>query len=155
MSDFKQAVQKTLTHEGGYVNNPADSGGPTKYGITQADMPGQNIQDLTEDQAIGYYTEHYWKPLYSQINSQGVAEKLFDLGILFGVGTAVGILQLTLGVTVDHNFGPNTLTATNQAEETGLLKSYKANLVTHVFNIANVNPKDRIFLNGWLARIDS
>jgi len=155
MADFNQAVNKTLIHEGGYVDNPNDSGGPTKYGITQADMPGQNIKDITPEQAVVYYTEHYWKPLYSQIVSQLIAEKLFDMGVLFGVGTAVGILQLALGVTVDHSFGPNTLAATNQAEETPLLNTYKANLVTHTFNIATANPKDRVFLKGWASRINS
>lgn len=155
MVDFNTAVQKTLLHEGGYVNNPNDSGGPTKYGITQADMPGVSIADITTEQAVAYYTEHYWKPLYSQITAQLVAEKIFDMGVLFGVGTAVGVLQLALGLVVDHAFGPNTLAAVNQSDASALLSTYKANLVTHTFNIATANPKDRVFLKGWANRINS
>jgi lysozyme family protein len=169
MSDFKTAVLITIDpeHEGGFQKNPNDhanwSSGKigegtligTKYGITALDMPGVDIENLTPEQAIEYYVEHYWKPLYSQIESQLIANKIFDLGVLFGVGTAVGIMQLTLGITVDHAFGPNTLAAINQTEETSLLSHYKGNFVTHAFNVAAANPAERGNLKGWTARINS
>ena len=118
-------------------------------------MPGVDIKNITPDQAVEFYRERYWKPLYSQINSQLVANKLFDLGLPFGVGTAVGILQLTLGVHIDHDFGPVTLEAVNQAEETSLLLGFKTNFVTHAFNVATANPAERNDLNGWVKRINS
>ena len=167
MSDFKVSILKTLTHEGGFQKNQNDhanwSSGVigqgtligTKYGITALDMPGADIEHLTEDQAVAYYSERYWKPLYSQITSQPLADKLFDSGVLFGVGTAVGVLQLTLDITVDHVFGPNTLAAINQTEETSLLSHYKGNLVTHAFNIVTANPAERIFIKGWVDRVNS
>ncbi len=168
MADFKTAVLITISpsHEGGFQKAALDhanwSSGKigvgtligTKYGITAVDLPGVDIENLTVDQAVAYYSEHYWKSLYSQINSQAVANKLFDLGVLFGVGTSVGILQLTLGITVDHSFGPMTLAAVNQAEEVSLLSSYKANFVTHAFNVANANPAERGNLKGWSTRIN-
>ena len=155
MSDFKTAILLTLVHEGGYVNNPDDPGGETNMGISKRQFPDLDIKNLTQDQAVEIYREGYWKELYSQIESQIIANKLFDLGVLFGVGTAVGILQLTLGITVDRSFGPNTLQAINDADEISLLASYKANLMTHVFNIAAANPAERQFLKGWGNRINS
>lgn len=167
MADFKTAVLITLDHEGGFQKDASDhanwSSGKigegtlvgTKYGITALDMPGTDIENLTVDQAVEYYVEHYWKNLYAQITSQLVANKLFDLGVLFGVGTAVGILQLTLGITVDHSFGPLTLQATNEMDETSLLKNYKANMMTHAFNVATANPAERGDLRGWGTRINS
>jgi lysozyme family protein len=155
MSDFKIAVQKTLVNEGGYTNDPVDPGGATNFGITQADMPGVDMQTITQEQAIDYYKQHYVKALYAQINSQDVADKLFDMGVLFGVGTAVRILQLSVEITVDGAFGPNTLAAVNQADVTSLLQTYKANLVTHAFNIATANPPLRKFVAGWGKRINS
>ena len=155
MSDFKTAILLTLVHEGGYVNNPDDPGGETNMGISKRQFPGLDIKNLTQDQAVEIYRDGYWKELYSQIESQAIANKLFDLGVLFGVGTAVGILQLTLGITVDHTFGPNTLQAINDADEISLLTSYKANLITHVFNIATANLAERQFLKGWSNRINS
>ena len=156
MADFKTAVLLTLQHEGGYVNNPHDKGGPTKYGITQADMPGVDISQITTDQAVAYYAEHYWKTLYSQINDQSLANKLFDMGVLFGVGTAVKLLQISLseGITVvpDGIFGVNTLAVTN---ERGDVNKYRIVLYNHAMEVVNRNPQDSIFLHGWTTRIQS
>ncbi len=169
MADARTAFLITIspTHEGGFQKMPNDhanwSSGVigegtligTKYGITPLDMPGADIENLTPEQAIEFYIERYWKTLYSQISDQSVANKLADLGVLFGVGTAVGVLQLTLGIKVDHSFGPDTLSHVNQAEPTSLLKSYKTNMVTHAFNVATANPAERGDLKGWTTRINS
>lgn len=156
MANLDLSIAKTLINEGGYVDNPNDPGGPTKYGITQKDMPGISIMNLTEAQATAYYQENYVKPLYSQIENQLTCDKLFDMGVLFGVGTAVRILQLTMGIQdPDGCFGPETLGITNEADQASLLVSYKVNLVTHTFNIATANPALREFLRGWGIRINS
>jgi lysozyme family protein len=159
MADFEIAVKQTLVHEGGFVDNPNDPGGATKYGITQKDMPNVNIADITEDQATAYYSENYWKPLYSQIENQAVASKIFDMGVLFGVGTAVKEIQRTLSphfpIGVDGNFGPETLNAINQSDSDSLLSAYKAVLVAMAFGIAQAKPQTREFLAGWGRRINS
>jgi lysozyme family protein len=155
MADFRIAVKLTLTHEGGYVNNPNDSGGPTKYGVTQKDLPGVDIESLTEDQAISYYAEHYWKALYSEIADQNVADKVFDMGVLFGIGEAVKLLQLALHVDNDGDFGAETLAAVNNANPDQLLGIYKTLLTSYTLRIALNNPQDRIFVTGWGRRINS
>jgi lysozyme family protein len=156
MADFKTAVAKTLVHEGGYVNNPADRGGPTNFGITQADMPGVDMRTITQDQAVAYYQEHYWKPLYSEISNQDIADKLFDVGVLFGVGTAVKILQTSMEseihVVSDGDFGPETLADVNQYGDIG---TYKTALIQHVINIVHNNPSQNVFANGWIHRVNS
>lgn len=168
MADFRKAVLITIdpNHEGGFQKNPNDhanwSSGKigegtlvgTKYGITALDMPGVNIEELTPDQAIQYYSEHYWKTGFSQIESQFVAEKLFDLGVLFGTHVAIGVMQAVLGITTDGAFGPATLSAINQAEPASLYKSYKEAMVTHAINVATANPKEREDLPGWIRRIN-
>lgn len=165
--DVKTAIQKTLVHEGGFQNNANDhanwSSGHigegeligTKFGITALDLPGVSIKDLTEDQAIAYYQEHYIKSGYAQIESQFVGEKLFDLGVLFGVRVAVGIMQAALGITTDGVFGPTTLQSVNSTEPASLYNSYKAAMVTHAINVATANPAEREFLTGWIRRINA
>jgi lysozyme family protein len=155
MADFLIAVALTLQHEGGYVNNPADPGGETNMGITQADMPGQDMRALTVAQAVEYYREHYWKPLYSQITSQEVASKIFDLGVLFGVGTAVKILQQILNLTVDGSFGPVTLAAVNNVYGGTVVSAYKAAMLRHVDEILARKSTEIIFRAGWQNRINS
>ena len=155
---FNTAVQITLGHEGGYDDNPNDTGGETNFGITQADMPGQDMKLLTVQQAVAYYAEHYWKSLFGQISDQDVLNKLFDMGVLFGVGEAAYLLQRALNFLPDKwtkTFDDDTLTATNAAVAVDLLKRYKPHLQAHAMNLANANPNDRVFLSGWLKRIQS
>lgn len=158
MADSTIAIAATLIHEGGYVNNLADPGGATNMGITQADMPGQDMRVLTVAQATQYYLQHYWKSLYSQITSQLVANKLFDMGVLFGVGTAVKIMQAIFerhGIVADGQFGPRTLDIVNTAEPTGLLAEYKKQMVAHTTVVVARNPTLSIFSVGWINRINS
>ena len=85
-------------------------------GVEQRDLPDIDIRTLTVAQATAYYAQNYWKSYYSQIDSQAIANKLFDLGVLFGVQTAIKFLQSTLGISTDGVFGINTLEAVNSAD---------------------------------------
>ena len=51
MKDFNEIIEKVLEHEGGYVNDPKDLGGETKYGITKRFYPDIDIKNLTIEQA--------------------------------------------------------------------------------------------------------
>jgi lysozyme family protein len=169
MADAKTAILITLdlAHEGGYQDNPKDranwTGGKvgtgtlvgTNGGITALDMPGVDIKNLTTEQKIEYYLAHYWKPLYSQIDSQPVANKLFDLGVLFGVGTAVKNLQMALDLDRDGVFGPDTLAATNRANDVILQSRFQVEMIAHATAIAAGNPNDAPDLPDWIRRIKS
>lgn len=75
---FSHALAFVLAREGGYVNDPTDKGGETKYGIsdkrdgladgkTDVDgdgKPDTRIKDLTEEQAGQIYFRDYWYPAY-------------------------------------------------------------------------------------------
>jgi lysozyme family protein len=158
MADSTKAIAATLVHEGGYVDNPADRGGATNMGIEQHDLPNIPIQTLTVAQATAYYLANYWKPLYSQISDQALASKIFDMGVLFGVGTAVRILQGIFsehGIVADGVFGPVTLEIVNMAEPVGLLTAYKNAMNQRAVNIVASNFAEAIFLTGWQRRIAS
>lgn len=156
MSDPNIAIIKTLHNEGGYTDNPADRGGPTNMGITEADIPDIDIKTLTIAQAETYYLEHFWKQFYSQIESQDIANKLFDMGFLFGVGTATIFLQTCLKIEpTDGIVGPHTLEAINAADPVSLLTAFKSLLVTHALNIGAKDETQRQFVKGWLSRINS
>lgn len=152
MADINISISKTLVHEGGFVDNLNDSGGATKYGITQRDMPDKNIKDITTEDAIEYYKEHYVKNLYTQIEDQAKLDKLFDMGVLFGIGTAINLAQRVLGLIEDGIFGSDTLEHVNA---TDMLQLYKNELVSHVTAIVTAQPKDRVFFAGWINRINS
>jgi lysozyme family protein len=152
MADFQIAVTLTLHNEGGYEDNPNDPGGATNMGVEQRDLPDIDIRTLTVAQATAYYAQNYWKSYYSQIDSQAIANKLFDLGVLFGVQTAIKFLQSTLGISTDGVFGINTLEAVNSADA-GLLQRYEDVMWQHAQGIAALNPAEAMFLIGWQRRI--
>lgn len=172
MSDLKISIAKTLVHEGGFQNDKNDHANwtsgkigegelkGTKYGITAFDMPDADIENLTPEQATQWYLtttqpQRFCNPLYDYIENQSVCDKLFDMGVLFGVGEAVAIIQVTLNIKVDCGFGPQTLSSVNAAEPVSLLASYKTNLMTHAFNVATANPLERENLPGWGKRVNS
>jgi lysozyme family protein len=171
MADFRTAVNITMdvNHEGGFQSLHNDKGNwtggeigvgelkGTKYGISAAEFPNEDIANLTQDRAAELYKEGYWKDLYSQINDQLLANKLFDMGVLFGVKTAVRMLQISManeiGLVSDGIFGPNTLAAVNQSDN--LLPGYKTTMIQHVINVVNNNPTEGAFVNDWVRRINS
>lgn len=172
MANFSIAVGITIAqHEGGFQRNPKDSGNwtggdvgvgelkGTKYGISAAIFPQLDIFNLTLEQAETIYEKEYWNPLYAQINDQIVCNKLFDLGILFGVETTVKLLQGVLipqfGIVNDGIFGPKTLEAINASESDSLLLAFKTVMVSHAINEGAVDPNKRGFVQGWIARINS
>jgi lysozyme family protein len=155
VADPNISIRKTLVNEGGYSDNSADHGGPTNFGIASASHPGLDIKNLTEEQAIQIYKEQYWKVYYSQIDSQDLADKIFDVGVLFGVGRAVKFLQFVLGVSVDGAFGPNTLAELNSSDANKVLSDYKVTLVEHAMQIGANDPTQRQFVSGWVRRINS
>jgi lysozyme family protein len=154
MATFEEAVNNTLQWEGKYTWDPNDPGGETNWGISKRDHPNEDIKNMTVDRAKAIYREGYWKDLYGEISLQPVANKLFDMGVNMGVGTAVRILQFALGVTVDGLFGVNTLAAVNNAGA-ALLAPYKQALVQHYQDIVARNPNEAKFLMGWLRRANS
>lgn len=176
MSDFKEAMRLTFIHEGGYQNEEDDSGNwhnginyGTNFGITpdtlfkyhpELESDFNSVKNLTADQASAIYRDGYWKTLYSQISDQNIANKLFDLGVLFGVGHAVELLQIALkpsfpSLAVDKAFGPETLSVVNQVDAKSLLNAYKSAAVAYTLRIAVAKPKDTKWVSGWGRRINS
>src|SRR5690606_2973445 len=57
---FLHAVEVVLEHEGGYVHDPHDPGGETKFGISKRQYPDLDIANLTREQAIEIYRRDWW-----------------------------------------------------------------------------------------------
>ena len=52
---FLKAVGEVLENEKGYVNDPADPGGETKYGIIKRSYPNLDMAKLTMEQVLEIY----------------------------------------------------------------------------------------------------
>lgn len=118
----RDLITAIIASEGGdaYTDDPADKGGPTKYGITQKALTDwrrvpatpEDVQLLTEGEARAIYEHRYIiEPGFSLIGSEALRGVLVDFGVNSGPRNAVRALQAVLGVTVDGIIGPQTVQA--------------------------------------------
>ena len=155
MATFDKAIGTVLEHEGGYSFDPNDPGGETKYGISRKAYPGLDVKALTLDQAKAIYKRDYW--IYSRIQDQDVATKVFDMAVNLGPPAAHRLLQTALNgpggnVAVDGVFGPQTLAATNRVNPEQLLQELRAQAAVYYAQTVLTNPSEQKFLLGWMRR---
>ena len=125
---FDKAFQITVGVEGGYVNDPADPGGETKFGISHRSYPDIGIKSLTMDQAKAIYLRDYWTPAGCSSMPERIGHLVFDCAVHHGVKTAIKLLQRALKVADDGEFGPitrGTLTARDTNETADLLMAQR------------------------------
>jgi lysozyme family protein len=113
--------------EGGYVNDPQDPGGETKYGISKAAYPNLDIAGLTIEQAQAIYYSDYWAPCGASALPSQLDLWLLDGAINHGVDEAVKLLQGVCGVEQDGALGPDTAFAAAALEEPEMYLVARAN----------------------------
>jgi lysozyme family protein len=172
-----QLIDAVLEREGGYVDHPADRGGPTRYGITDAVARAHGyagaMRQLPRNEAALIYRRIYWlRPKLDQIaqRTQTIAAELFDTGVNMGPSVAVTFLQRALtalnrnakdypDLTPDGRIGTQTLRALDafmrvrgrQGGQTVLLRALEALQGERYLRLAERRPANEAFLYGWLA----
>jgi len=173
-------INRVLDVEGDeYTNDPADSGGPTRWGITldtlteyrQKPCTPADVEKLTRAEAFNCYDWLFvQRPGFSRILqiSRAIAEELIDTGVNCGPNVAIGMLQRCLNafnqngskypdVDVDYRMGPATERALQAflawRGTEGAIVLYKAlNCLQgeRYIHLAETRPKDERFVYGWL-----
>lgn len=103
-STFNPAIGYVLAHEGGYVNDPKDKGGPTNLGITQATLAAwfghavsaDDVRHLTRWDATAIYRAEFWDRIRGDLLPAGLDYALFDFAVNSGAGRAARFLQTLL-----------------------------------------------------------
>jgi len=175
---FRAAFDKLIGVEGGYSNNPSDSGGPTRWGVTEsvARKHGYrgDMRHYPKSEAERVYWLSYWQPLHldavSAIAGPELAYELFEQGVNMGVARPARWLQVTLNslnrqgrdyadIAEDGQIGPQTLGALEAfARKRGgegvavLLTAMNCLQGAFYIELARQRPKDEEFLFGWLAQ---
>lgn len=158
MSNFESAVEIVLAHEGGYVNNPNDPGGETKYGISKRSYPNEDIKNLTLARAKQIYFDDFWSPYpYSKIVNDAIATKLFDTAVNTGSKRAFRFMQQSLNqmgqtLVADGVMGAKTIAAINAVDNSVLLNVYRGVQAEYYKGLVAADPKKSVFLRGWLRR---
>lgn len=152
---FLRAVEYVLKHEGGYVNDPDDPGGETKFGISKRSFPELDIKSLTRNQAIAIYWGEYWRPEYDETGGEALATKVFDLAVNMGHKTAHRILQTAMNniitdghIAEDGIIGPVTLSCLNRTRPMQVMTWFLVAMEKYYRSLNK--PK---FLDGWLNRL--
>ena len=157
--NFAASLRLTLQFEGGYSDHPADPGGATKYGITQAvlaewrgrQVSKQEVRDLARSEAEAIYRRSYWDAVGGDELPAGVDAATFDYAVNSGRSRAARVLQKIIGVTADGFVGVDTVART---------RSWPAEVI-----VAHICAERRGFLGrlkifptfgrGWLRRVDA
>lgn len=148
-ADFDRAFELVIGHEGGYVNNPADPGGETKFGISKRSYPNEDIASMTLERAKLIYKRDFYDKLRCGDMPRSLGFSVFDCGVNCGVTRAAEFLQKLLSVTVDGQIGPKTLEAVSQAN--GQLLAAKFNAIRLQYHASL--PTWPSFGKGWSRRV--
>lgn len=154
-------VDKELAFEGGLVNNPADRGGITKYGITKATLEwylkrpvtDDDIKGLSVDVAKDIYTKKFIiGPGFSNLPSP-LLENIVDFGVMSGPSLAIANLQAVLQVPASGKIDDVTMDAVRSSNVEKVNVEIVKRRVQMAGRLVAKVPSQAQFLNGWLSRI--
>ncbi|HWH22209.1 MAG TPA: glycosyl hydrolase 108 family protein [Allosphingosinicella sp.] len=169
-------IDEVIGREGGYSNHPADKGGATRWGITEAVARAHGyrgeMRTYPRSEAVAVYRRIYWlRPGFDRIAelAPALAAELFDTGVNMGPAVAAGFLQRALNalnrgasdypdIPVDRQVGARTVDALadflkrrGPGGEKVLLKAVEALQGERYLSLAEQRPANEAFLYGWLA----
>lgn len=174
--DVEQLIDAVIAREGGFSDHPADRGGATRWGVTEAVARAHgyagDMRDYPHEDAAAIYRRVYWdRPDFAGValRAPKLAAELFDTGVNMGPAVAAGFLQRALNalnrgasdypdLVLDSAIGPKTLAALGAfldrrgaLGETVLLRAVEALQGERYLRLAEHRPANEAFLYGWLA----
>ena len=175
MSAFEKAWEETGRAEGGYVDDPSDSGGETNWGITvkvaRANGYTGSMRDMPKSKAYEIAKSEYWDVMKLDdiaVLSEDVALELFDTGFNAGTRRSGKILQRALNalnrlqkdypdISVDGAVGGKTvgslyafLNKRGTKGETVMLRTLNGLQLAFYVELVERREKDESFLYGWV-----
>lgn len=130
--NWTSAIAFVLQWEGGYVNNPADPGGETRFGIAKRSHPNVDIANLTPAQAIEIYRAEYWTPIVGDSLPAGVDLFALDTAVNCGVKRCLDWLAL--------------------AQKPSSLSTLRELAARRIYHYELLDKIDDIFGLGWARR---
>ncbi len=138
----------------GYVDDPLDRGGETKFGVAKNANPDLDITHLTWAKAKAVYYDRYWMTGGCDRLKGRVAVLHFDGCVNHGVVRAKKFLQSSVGATADGIIGEKTLGAIASQDPIWICNKICDLREQFYRDIVANKPSQERFLKGWLRRID-
>ena len=166
MAEIKKLSPIVAKWEAGFVNNPNDKGGATNMGITigtwrqigydkdgDGDIDVQDIR-LLDERDFACVLKVYWNRWSANnVVNQSVANILVDWVFTSGAW-GIKIPQRILGIKQDGVVGSATLKAINSANQKELFNKIFEARKKFFNDIVNNNPSQKVFIKGWLNRLN-
>lgn len=160
-ANFSACLRHVLAMEGGLVNDPADHGGATNWGITATTLAHWRGRAVTEAEvralqpaeARAIYHANYWNTVRGAELPGGVDLMVFDISVNSGPRRAVQMLQEAVGVAVDGVFGPVTLRAVVAAVPEVVIDRLARARRAFYDGLVQRDPAQVGFLRGWQRRV--
>jgi lysozyme family protein len=160
---FLRCLKVVLRNEGGFSNHPSDPGKATMHGVTQTVYDAYRVKHGEQLQGVGLisdeevndiYFHGYWVPMeLGSINNDNLVLDVYDMGINSGIRMAIKILQRLVGEIDDGFIGAMTLQGIRDYNG-DVAEEYKKRRKLFYVTLAQNKPELRVFLKGWLARVD-
>lgn len=161
---YADSLKFTLQWEGGYVNDPADPGGATNCGITQAvydswraqhKQAKQPVRQATAGEVEAIYRARYWDACACGQLPAPVDMVVFDSAVNCGTRRAVLWLQRALGVAEDGQLGPKTVAAARESAPFSVADRICRYRAEHYHDIVTRRPSLAKFAKGWANRLSA
>lgn len=149
---FESSWGRVLKAEGGYVNNPDDPGGETKYGISKRSYPHLDIPNLTPEDAKAIYKSDYYDATGANVIGKinpGLAEHIADMGFNAGPRRAVELLYETVGLPRQGTITDELINRIDSEQD--IIKQYSATRLRYYSSLANAPT----FIKGWTNRVNN
>lgn len=151
MSSFDDAFTALIGNEGGYVNNPADPGGETNFGITKRIAVANGytgpMKSLSLDTAKQIAKKVYWDPLHLDEFDPRIAFQMLDAN--YNGGDTVRWAQSASGADIDGKMGPATIAALKVADPHTFVLRFLSQRLRYLKNLKTWPT----FSRGWTERI--
>lgn len=163
-------IADVLRREGGFVHHPADRGGPTKFGITQRTLSRHlgrpasltDVRELSPELAAEIYRRDYFLAPRIEALPERIQPFVFDCAVHHGPPRAIRFVQEVCNdagvgpLVADGVCGPATRRAAAEADRImgeRLLAALVGARRGFFHAIVAADPRQRVFLNGWLNRL--
>ena len=170
--DISNLINEVLSKEGGFVDHPADKGGPTNFGITQATLSRflervvtvDEVRTLDVQTARDIYELRYYRTPRIDKLPDAIQPFVFDCAVNHGPRRAIKFVQNVCNeagygpITSDGLMGPKTRAVADVCSsamgEWMLLALIEERRMFYLKIVGN-NPSQKVFLKGWLNRANS
>ena len=181
MNTVQSIAEEIVGREGGFVNDPDDPGGATKYGVTihtmrrlgldldrDGDVDVADVRQLSRKQAVSIFIRHYFEKPRIGMLPLTLQASVFDMYVNAG-SNAVKILQRLLRefgetIAVDGAIGTQTsMAAARVFQKAGahLVDAYGIARRDYYFRIADRRAASRKYARtrrggkgGWIRRAE-